>query len=111
MSVLFAWLETGWLAFAAIMILWLETLLLSVLSRKPMSRFKALAGGALAGTFLLAALALALRGEALGWVLVFLTLSLFAHLLDVAGRVKDHSAALSRNTEKLSSPAVLTQRR
>lgn len=111
MSVLFAWLETGWLAFAAIAILWLETLLLSILSHRPKARFKALAGGALAGTFLLAALALALRGDALGWVLVFLTLSLFAHLLDVNGRLKDQSAALSRNTEKLSNPAVLTQRR
>ncbi|WP_420333181.1 hypothetical protein [Roseibium sp.] len=111
MSVLFAWLETGLLPFAAIMILWLETLLLTFLAGNPMARFKALAGGALAGTFLLAALAFALRGEAFGWVLAFLTFSLFAHLLDVAGRLKDHSAALSRNTEKLRSPAVLTQKR
>lgn len=111
MSVLTSWLETGWLPLAAMAILWAETFLLSVLSNQPMARFKALAGGALAGTFLLAALAFALRGEALGWVLVFLTLSLFAHLLDVASRVKDHSAALRRNTEKLRNPAVLTQRR
>ncbi|MEM8701678.1 MAG: hypothetical protein AAGF82_07620 [Pseudomonadota bacterium] len=111
MSVLTTWLETGWLAFAAMAILWAETLLLSFLSQRPMARFKALAGGALAGTFLLAALAFALRGNALGWVLALLTLSLFAHLLDVAGRLRDQSAALSRNTEKLSSPAVVTQRR
>ncbi|MET1414792.1 hypothetical protein ABVF61_21145 [Roseibium sp. HPY-6] len=111
MNILMTWLESGWLAVAAMAILWAETLLLCLLSSSPMARFKALAGGALAGTFLLAALAFALRGDALGWVLLFLSLSLFAHLLDVAGRLKDHSAALSRNTDKLSSPAVLTQRR
>ncbi|MBO6507184.1 MAG: hypothetical protein JJ979_01640 [Roseibium sp.] len=111
MSILFSWIETGWLAFAAMAILWAETLLLSFLSNRPMARFKALAGGALAGTFLLASLAFALRSDAHGWVLFFLTLSLFAHLLDVAGRLKDHSAALRRNTDKLSSPAALTQRR
>jgi|GEM_PF-7062779 len=111
MNIVSAWLETGWLAFAALVFLWVETLVLSFLSSNRMARFKALAGGAFAGSFLMAALGFALRGEAFGWIVLFLTLSLVAHLFDVAGRLKDHSAALSRKTERLSSPAVVTQRR
>jgi len=111
MTVLTAWLETCWLAFAAMAFLWLETLVLCLVSANPGRRFKALAGGALAGTCLLAALAFALRGDAHAFVLVFLTLSLVAHLLDVTSRLKDQAAALSRKTDKLSSPAAVTHKR
>lgn len=111
MSGLFAFLETGWLAFAALAFLWLETGLLCALSRQPWTRFKALAGGAFAGTFLLAALGLALRGDALVWILLLLTLSLVSHVFDVSTRLRDHAARFRRSTDRLSTPATLTQRK
>ena len=96
MSVLNSWIETGWIAFAALAFLWVETAILCLLSKTPGARFKALAGGALAGSFLMIALGLALRGQDPLWVVLFLTLSLVGHVLDVAARLRNppqHSAA------------------
>ena len=88
MSLFYAWIETGWIAFAALAFLWVETLVLCLMSKAPKARFMALAGGALAGSFLMIALALALRGEHPAWVVLFLTLSLIGHVIDVAGRLR-----------------------
>lgn len=83
------WLvESGWIAVVAIGLVWAETALLCLFATSARQRFKMLAGGALAGSFLMAAIACALRDYALSWIALFLTLSLLAHLVDVVGRLK-----------------------
>jgi len=99
MSFLLAFLETGWIAFFAMAVLWLETAVLCLLAEDRIARFKALAGGALAGSCLLAALGSALSGQNPLWVAGFLTLSFFAHILDVVSRIGTYPALFRRKTE------------
>lgn len=83
------WLvESGWIAVVAIALLLAETALLCMLASSPKQRFKMLAGGAVAGMCLMAALACALRGYPILWVALFLMLSLIAHVFDVAARLR-----------------------
>lgn len=99
MNTISEWFDSGWIAYAALVFLWIETGILSLIASDRVARFKALYGGALAGSCLLAALGCALDGQHTLWILGFLTLSLFAHVLDVAGRIKDQPTLLRRNTE------------
>lgn len=110
MSALLPWLQSGWLAFAAIGFLWAEFALLCLVSKAPGTRFRLLLANVAAGTCLLAALGFALRGT-LSLVLLYLSLALVAHLWDLATRLFSHPARLRRRTEKLRAPAVVTQRR
>ncbi|GAB4511622.1 MAG: hypothetical protein Tsb0019_07310 [Roseibium sp.] len=111
MSGLLSWVQSGWIAFAAIGFLWAEFALLCFLSTAPGLRFKLLLANMLAGSCLMAALGFALRGEALAWVLLYLTLALVAHIWDLVTRLRPQPAVLRRRTEKLRAPAAVTQRR
>jgi len=99
MSLVSAFLETGWIAVFAMAVLWIETAVLSLIAEDKLARFKALAGGALAGSCLLAALGCALNGQGPVWVAGFLTLSFFAHVLDVVSRIGTYPALFKRKTE------------
>jgi hypothetical protein len=111
MSVLMSWVQSGWIAFAAVAFLWAEFALLCFLSAAPAARFKLLLANMLAGSCLLAALGFALREDALAWVLLYLSLALVAHVWDLVMRLRTQPAAFRRRTEKLSAPAVVTHRR
>lgn len=110
MNVVMSGVQSGWIAFAAILFLWAEFSLLCLLSKAPGNRFRLLLANVLAGSCLLAAVGFALRG-ALTLVLVYLGLALVAHLWDLVMRLGTQPAALRRRTEKLSAPAAVTQRR
>lgn len=111
MNMLQSLIQSGWIAFAAIVILWAEFALLCLLATTPATRFKKLLPNMLAGSCLLAALGLALRGNALAWVGLYLGLALVAHIWDVATRLDVQADGLRRRTEKLRHPAVETQTR
>ena len=111
MSVLLDLIQSGWIAFAAIGFLWIEFALLTVLAHVPGHRFKLLLPNVLAGSCLLAALGFALRGSAVAFVLLYLSLALVAHGWDVVSRLRNQPAELRRKTEKLSNPAAVTHAR
>jgi hypothetical protein len=92
-------LAGGWVSLFAIIVLWAETAILSLLSRAPQRRFRALFANACSGTCLLAALAVALRDGDPVWILVLLVGSLIAHGADIVMRGGGHVAEFSRRTE------------
>lgn len=104
-------LQSGWIAFAAIAVLWVEFAVLCLTARTPGARFRLLLPNVLAGTCLLAALGFALLGGHHTWVLLYLGLALVAHGWDVAIRLRSQAAVFRRRTEKLSKPAAVTQAR
>mgnify|MGYP000992920028 CR=1 FL=1 len=99
MTLLLDALATGWLCLFAILVLWLETLVLSLVSGNPRRRFRALFANACSGTCLLSALGLALRGNSPIWILVLLAASLVAHAIDILLRGPIQGRAFSRRTE------------
>jgi hypothetical protein len=99
MTLLLDGLANGWISLIAILILWVETLVLSLLSSRPQRRFRALWANACSGTCLLAALGLALRGVGPIWILVLLAGSLVAHGIDILLRAPPHGRVFSRRTE------------
>lgn len=109
-AIVSSWVQSGWIAFAAILFLWAEFALICVLSDAPGRRFRLLLANILAGSCLLAALGFALR-DALPFVVLYLSLALVAHVWDLVTRLRTQPAALRRRTEKLRAPAAVTQRR
>jgi hypothetical protein len=99
MALLLEWLANGWISLFAILVLWVETALLSLLSGQPWRRFRALCANALSGSFLLLALGLALRGQGPMWILALLAASLVAHAADILTRGWGHGRLFSRKTE------------
>ena len=89
MSLLFEWLENGWLCLFAIAIIWAEIAIVCLRSRAPTTRLRALVPNALSGTLLLGALALALRDAPLIWVALLLAASLPVHVADVLQRLSE----------------------
>lgn len=108
MNALQTLIQSGWIAFFAIAILWAEFALLCFLASNAASRFRQLLPNVLAGSCLLAAVGFALRGDAVAFVGVYLGLAFVAHLWDLASRLAVQPGRLRRSTEKLSSPAVET---
>lgn len=99
MTLLLDALTTGWICLFAILVLWVETTILSLISPSPKRRFRALFANACSGTCLLAALGLALRGAGPISILVLLAASLVAHGADILLRDPDHGRLFSRKTE------------
>jgi hypothetical protein len=92
-------LAAGWISLFAIIVLWAETAVLSLVSRSPQRRFRALFPNACSGTCLLVALAVALRGGDPVWILVLLAGSLLAHGADIVMRSGNQAAEFNRRTE------------
>ena len=86
MTLLLEWLSAGWVSVLAVVILWVETAALSLLSRQPLQRFLRLSANACSGTCLLVGVGLALRGDNLIWILLLLAGSLVAHGIDILMR-------------------------
>lgn len=95
MTLLADWI--GWLPPIAVAILWAETALLCTLAPSPLTRLRALAPNAAAGTCLLLALGVALRDGSLAAILGLLALSLLAHALDVLHRLGSGAPFSRRN--------------
>jgi hypothetical protein len=83
MTLLLDALNNGWICVFAVMVLWVETAVLSLRSGDPKGRFRELCANACSGTSLIAALGLALRGDSPIWILVLLAASLVAHAIDI----------------------------
>jgi hypothetical protein len=83
MTLLLEALNNGWICVFAIMVLWVETAVLSLRSSEPIRRFRELCANACSGTCLIAALGLALRADNPIWILVLLAASLVAHAIDI----------------------------
>lgn len=99
MTLLLEALNNGWISLFAILVLWTETSFLSLRSRAPLRRFRALCANACSGTCLLAALGLALRGHGPIWILVLMAASLVAHAIDIVMREPDQEGPFNRRTE------------
>jgi CHASE2 domain-containing sensor protein len=99
MALLLDGLANGWISLFAILVLWVETAVLSLLAAQRWRRFRALCANALSGTFLLSALGLALRGQGPIWILALLAASLVAHAADILMRGQDKGRLFKRNTE------------
>jgi len=99
MTLLVDWLNSGWIIALAVVILWAETAVLSMLARQPLQRFLTLCANACSGTCLLVAVALALRGDSALWILVLLAGSLIAHGIDILSRGLFQAPLLRRRTE------------
>lgn len=99
MTLLLDALADGWISLFAILVLWVETALLSLMSRNPGRRFRTLFANACSGTCLLAALGLALRGDGPIWILALMAASLLAHGADILLRGPDHGRRFRRTME------------
>ncbi|OYQ34594.1 hypothetical protein CHU95_11345 [Niveispirillum lacus] len=99
MDLLLEALHSGWITVVAILILWTETVALSVIANNPRRRFRVLWANACSGTCLLAALGLALRDSNSIWIMALLAGSLVAHAIDILMRGGNHRRAFSRKTE------------
>ena len=99
MSMLAAWMQSGWLTSIAVAILWIETALLCAMAPTPLARLRMLAANAASGSCLLLALGVALQGGDPVWIATLLALSLLAHALDVLQRLGYQAGALRRKTE------------
>ena len=99
MALLLDGVANGWISLFAILVLWVETAALSLLSPRRWQRFRTLCPNALSGTCLLCALGLALRGQGPIWILALLAASLVAHAADILMRRQDQGRLFSRSTE------------
>jgi hypothetical protein len=99
MTVLIDMLNSGWISALAIAILWIETVVLSLLSRDPLRKFRTLAANACSGACLLLAVGLALGKQNPLWVLALLAGSLVAHGVDILLRAEPHEETFRRRTE------------
>ena len=88
MNALTDFIASGWIAPVAILVLWVETLVLSRMSNDPGRRLRALAANAMSGTCLLGAVWAALVDAHPGLVALCLAASLAAHVMDVLVRSK-----------------------
>ena len=89
-------IRSGWICVAAIGLIWLET---AMIARYRPSLRSAMVANALAGTFLLAALASALIDAHLFWTGLALAAAFAAHLFDLAYRLRDSASEFNRSTE------------
>ena len=87
MTLLTEWLLSGWIGVIAVAVLWIETIVLCLLSTAPAARFKALLANALSGTCLLTAVNIALVQGSLAWIAALLAGSLVAHAVDIVMRI------------------------
>jgi len=99
MTLLLELLSSGWISALAVAVLWIETAVLSMLSREPMKRLRALFANACSGTCLLIAVAVALRGDNPLWIMALMAGSLIAHGFDIVLRTPAQADGLSRKTE------------
>ncbi|SIR43608.1 hypothetical protein SAMN05880582_11365 [Rhizobium sp. RU20A] len=94
MSGLIDWLMAGWVGALALVVLWLEVATLCLAAPQPRARLAVLAPNALAGSFLLAAVGLALSGAGDVPILALMAGSLVAHGVDMLARFRrPHSGA------------------
>lgn len=93
MSAVIEWLMAGWVGVVALIVLWLEVAVLCFRASRPVDRLRALAPNALAGTFLLATIGLALAKAGAVPILALMAASLVAHGIDMMGRVRRPGSA------------------
>ena len=92
-------LESGWITVIALAILWAEIAVLSMMSNAPAARFRLLLPNTLSGSFLLAALGLALADGSVFAIAALLGGSFISHAVDVVYRLTGHASGLRRRTE------------
>ncbi|MFB2552354.1 hypothetical protein [Ensifer soli] len=83
-----AWLMAGWVGALALLVLWLEVAVLCLAAPRPGARLAVLAPNALAGSFLLSAVGLALAGAGALPILALMAGSLAAHGVDMLARFR-----------------------
>ncbi len=93
MSAVIDWLMAGWVGAVALIVLWLEVAVLCLSAPSPGKRLTVLAPNAFAGSFLLAAVGLALSGAGAVPILALMAGSLVAHGIDMLARFRRPDSA------------------